>query len=42
MILTLKNNPLSDFYRGFLYPFRAFRFIRKNISLSPFSSMSWS
>ncbi len=30
MILTLKNNPLNDFYRGFLYPFRAFRFIRKN------------
>lgn len=30
MALTLNNNPLSDFSRGFLYPFRAAGFIRKH------------
>ena len=30
MALTLQKNPLSDFSRGFFYPFRAARFIREH------------
>jgi CysZ protein len=33
MNLTLKNNPLSNFSRGFFYPFRAAGFIRKHGAL---------
>src|SRR5210317_1057295 len=33
MSLSLKSNPLSNFSQGFLYPFRAGKFIKGNTSL---------